>query len=62
MTGTLLDKPVGQNGFGYDPIFVPTGFTKTTAQLLPAEKDEISHRGKALLDLAKQIAGYISKT
>lgn len=62
MTGTLLDKPVGQNGFGYDPIFVPTGYTKSTAQLLPAEKDAISHRGKALLDLAEKIAKYISKT
>lgn len=62
MTGTLLDKPVGENGFGYDPIFVPTGFTKSTAELLPAEKDGISHRGKALLELAGQIAGYISKS
>jgi len=62
MTGTLLDAPVGENGFGYDPIFVPTGFTKSTAQLLPAEKDGISHRGKALLELAEQIASYISKT
>jgi XTP/dITP diphosphohydrolase len=62
MTGTLLAAPVGENGFGYDPIFVPTGYTKSTAQLLPAEKDVISHRGKALLDLANQIASYISKT
>lgn len=62
MTGTLLNSAVGENGFGYDPIFAPTGFTKSTAQLLPAEKDEISHRGKALLDLAKQIASYISKS
>jgi XTP/dITP diphosphohydrolase len=62
MTGTLLTKPAGENGFGYDPIFVPTGFTKSTAELLPAEKDGISHRGKALLELAEQIAGYISKS
>lgn len=62
MTGTLLAAPVGENGFGYDPIFVPTGYTKSTAQLLPAEKDLISHRGKALSELADQIASYISKT
>ena len=62
MTGTLLAAPLGENGFGYDPIFVPTGYTKSTAQLLPAEKDAISHRGKALFDVANQIASYISKT
>ena len=62
MTGQLVVEPVGENGFGYDPIFVPTGLTKTTAQLSATEKDAISHRGKALFDLASQIASYISKT
>ena len=61
MQGNLLDTPVGENGFGYDPIFVPTGFTKTTAQMIAAEKDAISHRGKALNDLAIQISEVISK-
>ena len=62
MTGQLVVEPVGENGFGYDPIFVPTGFTKTTAQMSATEKDAISHRGKALFDLASQIASHISKT
>lgn len=61
MQGNLLDTPVGENGFGYDPIFVPTGFTKTTAQMTATEKDAISHRGKALSDLAIQISEVISK-
>ena len=61
MQGNLLCTPVGENGFGYDPIFVPTGFTKTTAQMTASEKDAISHRGKALNQLAHQISEVISK-
>jgi len=61
MFGNLLDAPTGENGFGYDPIFVPTGFTKTTAEMSASEKDAISHRGKALNQLANQISEVISK-
>jgi XTP/dITP diphosphohydrolase len=61
MTGSLLTAPIGDNGFGYDPIFVPEGFTKTTAEMSGAEKDAISHRGKALNQLAHQISEVISK-
>jgi XTP/dITP diphosphohydrolase len=61
MYGNLLDAPTGENGFGYDPIFVPTGFSKTTAEMSAFEKDAISHRGKALKDLAHQISEVISK-
>jgi XTP/dITP diphosphohydrolase len=57
MPGSLLRKPQGSNGFGYDPIFVPTGFTKTTAEMSASEKDAISHRGIALKDLALKIKG-----
>jgi XTP/dITP diphosphohydrolase len=57
MYGNLLDAPTGENGFGYDPIFVPTGFSKTTAEMSASEKDSISHRGKALRDLALKIRG-----
>jgi XTP/dITP diphosphohydrolase len=46
--GTLVRKPRGTNGFGYDPIFVPDGETRTSAELLTEEKDAISHRGRAL--------------
>lgn len=47
LTGSLADAPRGENGFGYDPIFVPTGYVLTTAELTPQEKDAISHRGQA---------------
>ena len=62
MAGSLLTAPVGKNGFGYDPIFVPTGFSKTTAEMSASEKDAISHRGKALNQLAHQISEIISKS
>ena len=61
MNGHLLNAPTGDNGFGYDPIFVPKGFEISTAQMSAAEKDAISHRGKALNDLAVQISEVISK-
>ena len=46
--GTIVESPRGTNGFGYDPIFVPQGYTETFAELPSAIKDVISHRGKAL--------------
>jgi XTP/dITP diphosphohydrolase len=47
MTGALIHAPRGTNGFGYDPIFVPDGENRTTAEMTAAEKDGISHRGQA---------------
>ena len=47
MRGRLVREPRGSNGFGYDPIFVPDGETRTSAELSNEEKDAISHRGKA---------------
>lgn len=46
--GTILAAPSGAGGFGYDPLFVPNGFTRTFAELSAAEKNAISHRGRAL--------------
>lgn len=46
--GTLAREPRGGNGFGYDPIFVPAGESRTSAELDPAEKDALSHRAQAL--------------
>lgn len=46
--GTLTGAARGSNGFGYDPIFVPDGERRTSAELDPAEKDAASHRGQAL--------------
>jgi XTP/dITP diphosphohydrolase len=45
--GELITEPRGTGGFGYDPIFVPEGEQRTTAEMSPHEKDAISHRGKA---------------
>lgn len=46
--GRLARVPRGSNGFGYDPIFLPDGETRTSAELSPSEKDAASHRGRAL--------------
>ena len=48
MEGTITDTPRGENGFGYDPIFVPAGETRTFAEMSSEEKNKISHRAKAL--------------
>jgi XTP/dITP diphosphohydrolase len=53
--GTLISEPRGSGGFGYDPIFVPSGRTETMAELASEEKDRISHRGRALRSLAAQL-------
>jgi len=59
VNGDILRTPRGTQGFGYDPIFQPTGFTQTTAELSPEEKDAISHRGQALRQLAQAIKELI---
>ena len=51
--GTLTRDPRGTNGFGYDPIFLPSGSDRTTAEMSAAEKDAISHRGRAFRALAR---------
>ena len=50
--GSILHSPVGENGFGYDPIFQPQGLTISSAQMSSEEKDAMSHRGKALRAIA----------
>ncbi len=56
--GTLAHEPRGDGGFGYDPAFIPADRDdgRTMAELTPDEKDAISHRGRALRELAKVIA------
>ena len=53
--GSLILEPRGSGGFGYDPIFVPEGETRTMAELPPADKDAISHRGKAFRALREKL-------
>ena len=47
VVGTITKSSRGENGFGYDPIFVPNGFSETFAELTPETKNKISHRAKA---------------
>ncbi len=56
LRGTLVREPRGSGGFGYDPIFVPTGYDVTSAELTAEEKDAISHRGQAFRALAPLLA------
>ena len=60
LTGVLMGEPRGTNGFGYDPIFVPDGDTRTTAELAAAEKDAISHRGRAFRALVPAIQELVA--
>jgi XTP/dITP diphosphohydrolase len=51
--GRIATAPTGSGGFGYDPIFIPDGFSKSMAELLPKTKNRISHRGKAFRQMAE---------
>jgi XTP/dITP diphosphohydrolase len=46
--GAIVREPRGDGGFGYDPVFLPEGSSRTAAELSPADKDAVSHRGRAL--------------
>jgi XTP/dITP diphosphohydrolase len=59
LEGHLVHSPRGTHGFGYDPIFVPLGETRTTAEMRPEEKDAISHRGQAFRALRPAVAAVI---
>lgn len=56
MPGRLGRDKRGDNGFGYDPAFVPDGHSQTTGELSPADKDAISHRGKAVRAMVALLA------
>jgi XTP/dITP diphosphohydrolase len=53
LNGTLIWPPRGDNGFGYDPMFIPEGHSRTFGEIDPAEKHRISHRAKAFAALVK---------
>jgi XTP/dITP diphosphohydrolase len=53
--GVIADRPRGRGGFGYDPLFLLPGLGKTAAELDPAEKNRVSHRGLAMAELARKI-------
>ena len=59
--GTIAFAPMGEGGFGYDPVFFVPEKAKTFSQLTAEEKNEISHRGKALEAFAKKLETYLKK-
>ena len=56
--GTIAFAPMGENGFGYDPVFQPDGYACSMAELRPEEKNAISHRGNALKILKEELRNY----
>lgn len=58
--GTIIYEPRGENGFGYDPIFVPDGFAETFAELPASVKREISHRGRAAAKIIQYLRDFIT--
>lgn len=60
--GSITNSPEGTSGFGYDPLFIPDGMNRTFAQLSAEEKNAISHRGKAVVLLAKYLERHNTKT
>jgi len=57
--GRILDQPRGDGGFGYDPVFVPNGYTKSMAELTLEIKNRISHRARAFRALARPLRDLI---
>ena len=60
LEGAIAHQPIGENGFGYDPVFWLAGFAKTSAELTGEEKDAISHRGNAVRKILPHIEKLIS--
>ena len=58
--GCIAATPAGDNGFGYDPLFIPDGYRQTFAELAPAGKNRISHRGAALAAARKAWTGLLA--
>jgi XTP/dITP diphosphohydrolase len=55
--GEIIHEPRGNEGFGYDPIFQPEGYTQTFAEMGEEEKNKISHRARATAKLCKELQG-----
>lgn len=59
--GEIITEPRGSNGFGYDPVFVPAGYTETMAELDPGIKNKLSHRYKAIEKMKEALEPWKSK-
>ena len=55
--GRIANEPAGVEGFGYDPLFIPDGFSKTFAEMTAEEKNAVSHRGRAVRRLVEFLRG-----
>ena len=53
--GGICELPRGTNGFGYDPVFIPSGEMRTNAELSAVEKNALSHRGQAMRAFARDL-------
>ena len=60
--GKIAPGPRGAEGFGYDPLFIPAGFSQTFAEMVSAEKNPISHRGRALVEMKKHLNDLLGVT
>jgi len=58
ITGVIVEEPDGEDGFGYDPIFLPDELDRTFARCAPEEKHRISHRARAMLKLREKLVSY----
>lgn len=61
MPGSLARAASGDGGFGYDPVFIASGYSVTTAEITPEEKNAISHRGKAFRAIAAKVADALAE-
>lgn len=59
--GTIRREPVGENGFGYDPVFVPEGDSRSMAEYTDVEKNAISHRGRAFRAMIPILRGHLTR-
>ena len=59
LEGLITEKEIGENGFGYDPVFFVPNLDKTVAQLTREEKNAISHRGNAIRKLKSLLAQFL---
>lgn len=61
LEGRILRRPRGENGFGYDPVFLVPDAGRTAAEMTPEQKNRISHRGQAVRDFARRLEAFLAE-
>ena len=61
-SGVITEAPRGQNGFGYDPVFLPTGHSATFGEMSPEQKNRVSHRARAIAELRTILPSLLAET